>query len=481
MPKLSLFQNGQTNSLAKSKDEPRGALDIAGHLLTDTAHDLRSPLAAARELTQLVADGIDGPVSIEQKEHLHAVVDRCNDMQRLIDDMLHFECVRTGSPRIAKDWIAASSLPSLVQPLVEMNRRSRHVGLQWVGFEADLPRMFADADKVKRLLVNLIDNAIRATPESGQITVRTELARTGDRIRLSVEDAGAGIAPQQWQTLSQRGVSHQQGHGLGLSICRQIAALHFTQLAVESQSGQGSKFSLELPVGGPAAVVDSFARWRETILPTHPFGSEVRPPIGKRIRPMRRPSASRHQQKVLPAEASMPRYSRSVAMVEVSAALPLPGEPAKALDQFLQSQCEMHELVYPLDSSQWIMLLDNNVGEAEQRIATIDKARIQAADNFSAKRSLQWSSPLPLAVGTPADRVKLHEAFDRSHLDSNGLWRTDTPGSSVSSIIAPEPTGNPGAAVAQQRLESEVRWLTQKFRNRQKQLHSQIDSLRHPS
>ncbi|QDS89402.1 Adaptive-response sensory-kinase SasA [Rosistilla ulvae] len=476
MSKLSMFQTGPAYNSATSQNDPRVALDIAGHLLTDTAHDLRSPLAAARELTQLVADGVEGPVSSEQKQHLHAVVARCNDMQRLIDDMLHFECVRTGNPRIAKTWIPADRMPTLVQPLVESTRRSRSVGLQWIGFEPDLPPMFADTDKIKRLLVNLIDNAIRVTPESGQITVRTELAQTGDRMRLSVEDGGAGIDPQQWSRLARRGVTQQDGHGLGLSICRQIAALHFTRLEVESGQGQGSRFSVELPIGGPEAVVDSFARWREAILPPRQTATKMPSPAGQRIRPMRRHTAATPRQQTLPAEAAPPRYNRNVAMVGVSVTNSLPAEPSKSLDRFLQSHCEMHELIYQRNPDQWILLLDNNIGEAEQRIVAIDQARMQAGDMMLDNCPLQWSNPLSIAVGTPADRAKLQEAFVRGNLGiQRPLPRQAMPKPAAAATPA---TDMLLTNVAQQRLENEVKWLMQKFHQRQGRLRRHVESIR---
>ncbi|QDV69834.1 Adaptive-response sensory-kinase SasA [Rosistilla carotiformis] len=476
MPQLSMFQAGLTGHLAKPNDEQRVALDFAGHLLTDTAHDLRSPLAAARELTQLVADGIEGPISAEQKQHLQAVVARCNDMQRLIDDMLHFECVRTGSPRIARDWIAACELPAQVQPLIESTRRGRGIGLKWIGFERHLPAMFADADKVKRLLVNLIDNALRATPESGQVTVRTELARSGDRMRLSVEDTGAGIAPQQWSQLSQRGVSQLDGHGLGLSICRQIAALHFTQLDVVSAHGQGARFSLELPTGGASAVVDSFSRWRESIQTTNAATSPIPQPAGQRIRPTRRSTPNVSPVQTLPIETPPPRYPHSVAMVGVSAVQAMPTEPTRNLDRFLQSHCEMHELFYQRNASQWILLLDSNIGEAEQRIVAMDQARSRTGDTLRGTCPLQWSNPLSIAVGTPTDRKQLQQAFVQGKL---GPHRPLPPPKSIAETKPVASSTEPLlSAIAQQRLDSEVRWLTQRFRHRQNRLLRQAEAIR---
>ncbi|MEZ6088556.1 MAG: HAMP domain-containing sensor histidine kinase [Pirellulaceae bacterium] len=483
MPNLTMFQPTLAGSESNALEASRVALDLAGHLLSDTAHDLRSPLAAARELTQLVADGIEGPVSPEQREHLEAVVARCNDMQRLIDDMLQFECARTGTPKLFRIWLRACELPAMVQPLVESKLSRREIELQWIGFEEELPAMFADTDKIKRLLVNLIDNAIRVTPDAGQINIRTELARTNDRIRLTVEDAGPGLTAEQLKELGNRGVSHQGGNGLGLTICRQIAALHCTHVTVESEHGRGTRFGLELPVGGLSSVVGSFAMWREMVLPASPVKPSLRPSSSLRRRPIRRIESGPAIQN-LPGVSNPPQHTHTVAMVAVNT-IETDESTSQAsmmqLDRFLQGFCGLHELAYRIERDQWIMLWDASIAEAQKRIELIDQMRLNHSDPEVVHQKLQWSSPIIQSVGANSDRAKLERVFTRvdgGERDDSTSALTMEPPSYVANGRDDDSPSDQRSEVAQRRLESEVQWITQRFRDRHQQLSKHSQSLR---
>lgn len=454
-------------------------MNRAGNLLSDTAHDLRSPLAAARELVQLVVDGIDGPVSPQQRDHLETVVDRCNDMQQLIDDMLHHECMRTGTPRLHKTWLSPSTLPNLVQPLVDSKLQRRALNLEWIGFESTLPPVFADVDKIRRLLVNLIENAIRVVPEGGSITVRTEISQSADRIRLSVSDNGAGMSAEKLRQLATRGTNSEQGHGLGLSICRQIAALHYSQLKVASELNQGTRFSVELAAGDLRAVLDHFSSWREqvlangtsTILPQAQTGqaqSGHAQHTNHRTDPKIEPGSNQVE---LASGTENPRNARAVALVAAYAIEPLDAAGVATYDMFMQSQCAMHELVYQVQRGQWVLAMDCNLTEARQRIQAIETARRNQPDATLTQNPLQWSGPITQAIGMREDRDELCSAFVRDSvampvLSSNKLNAISPSASALDNTIA------------QRRLENEVQWLMRRFRNSQDRLHRHTRALR---
>lgn len=491
MPPLSMFQSTpQTGpapaSTRSSIDEARVMMDHAGHLLTDTAHDLRSPLSAARELVQLVADGFEGPVSEQQKSHLQTVVDRCNEMQRLIDDMLHYECMRTGTPKLRKTWLALNRMPSMVQPTVQSKCDSRALQLQWIGFEPTLPSVFADADKLRRLLVNLIDNAIGVTPEGGSIVVRTEIATGGDRIRLSVTDSGQGMTLDKLKQLSVRGITSEHGYGLGLSICRQIAALHYSQMTVSSAVDQGTCFSVELATGGIAAVLDHFSRWREQILPSQASANE--PHIGPPPRKQRKRSIATQRETVwnevvLSVAGDPPQNARATTLVAANAIAPIDAATAVTYDNFMQGQCGMHELVYQVQRGQWVMAMDCSRTQARKRIQAIESARVCQSELALVNNPLQWAGPINLAIGSARDRQKLHDAFVRESVGMPVL-------SSQKVRASQDEMDNPGEGWdkgelaeagqnAQRRLDNEVRWLMQRFQDSQKQLSKQTQMLRH--
>ena len=461
MTNLSMFQQAQANKTASNQDAG-SALDLASHLIGDTAHDLRAPLSSARELAQLIAEGVDGPVSENQKKHLEEVVSRCNDMQRLIDDMLQFESAKTGTPKIHRCWSPPALLPDGIKSIIASKLAERSIGLNWIGFEDNLPLMYADADKLTRFLLNLIGNALHVTPEGGKIDVRTEIARTGDRLRFSVQDHGPGMTAEQVQSFSQRGVSQAGGQGLGLAICRQIASLHFARVGFESEPGTGTRFSLEVPTNGPSSVVNAFATWRESLLTLATPNNTA----GQKIRPKRR-DASASNMHFLPVDDVMPKHPHALTMLSASGGESLNESTAAEMDHFLQGQCRMHELIYRVENAHWIMLLDMAVGGTDQRIAQIGQAQRSCQDADVRQSAIEWFGPVSLALGTAQDRQRLNEAFVRGSLGINGIQP-------ASDAVESPPLSD----VAQRRLEAEVRWITQKFRQRQRDLHRQAEMLR---
>ncbi len=115
---------------------------------------------------------------------------------------------------------------------------------------------------LRRLVVNLVTNSIRVTPEEGYVLIRLESIRNGEAIRWSVIDQGTGISESDMQRIADRQVSFGGGEGLGLSICRQLAALHFSPLQIRSRLGSGTEVSFETAAAGPRSVAQSWSRWR---------------------------------------------------------------------------------------------------------------------------------------------------------------------------------------------------------------------------
>ncbi|MFP5500944.1 MAG: sensor histidine kinase [Candidatus Sericytochromatia bacterium] len=123
----------------------------------------------------------------------------------------------------------------------------------------DLPAIHADHEKLFQILLNLLSNAHKFTPEGGTITLSARVEE--EAMRLSVADTGVGIAPENlpflfdefYQVKRRRG-RHQPGTGLGLAITRQLVTLHGGRIWAESELGRGSRFSLTLPLPPPSAA-----------------------------------------------------------------------------------------------------------------------------------------------------------------------------------------------------------------------------------
>jgi signal transduction histidine kinase len=117
-----------------------------------------------------------------------------------------------------------------------------------------LPLVEADRTKLRRILVNLLSNALKFTPRQGAVEVRAALE--GERVRLTVEDTGVGIAPDdvkrlfdKYEQARSRATRGEKGTGLGLYITRQLVELHGGEIEVQSEPGRGSAFSFTLPKG----------------------------------------------------------------------------------------------------------------------------------------------------------------------------------------------------------------------------------------
>ncbi|PYQ04863.1 MAG: hypothetical protein DMF82_09755 [Acidobacteria bacterium] len=220
------------------------------------AHDFRSPLMAIRGFAELVLEDADLPIESRQ-EFMQTIMDQTDDLARLANDTLLISRMETG--KIQYEWQDMELAP-LILEAVPLGL-SRHSVVTDV--PAALPAIVADADRMKQVLTNLLNNAVKYSPEGGAITVRVR-ERGDQHIVIEVADQGLGIPPDQVGRLFQkfervRSDEHLRisGTGLGLYICRKIVEGHGGQIWVESETGRGSTFSVLLPVDARAATQDA--------------------------------------------------------------------------------------------------------------------------------------------------------------------------------------------------------------------------------
>ena len=116
----------------------------------------------------------------------------------------------------------------------------------------DIPGVYADEELIRQVVINLLDNAIKYTPENGQVTLSI-LHRTSQKVQVSISDTGPGIPKEKEERIFEGHFRLQrdqgkEGYGLGLSLCRKIIRVHYGQIWVDSVLGQGSCFHFTLPV-----------------------------------------------------------------------------------------------------------------------------------------------------------------------------------------------------------------------------------------
>jgi signal transduction histidine kinase len=217
----------------------------------DVSHELRTPLTTIRGNVALLRRGAaDDPV--ERAAALDAIEGEANRMGRLVADLLLLAQAEAGM-KLEKQHVELDTLILEVYRQAQLMSASRFPTSERVAIRLgheDQAIIEGDPDRLKQLLLNLIDNALKYTPPGGQITI--SLYRDQEGVRVSVADNGVGIPPDVLPHIFDRFYRAQRegrkGVGLGLSIAHWIAEAHDGRLTVESQVGQGTTFTLWLPI-----------------------------------------------------------------------------------------------------------------------------------------------------------------------------------------------------------------------------------------
>lgn len=234
----------------------RTALASRREILGIVAHDLRSPLTVLGLKAQQIRRSTQEETTRAHAVSVGVVTSR---MERLIQNLLDDASLEAGSLSVHD---SVCSVAGLVREATELARTvgsSRGVGVTSVSSLPEASTLQVDRDRILQLLGNLFGNAIQFSRRGG--AVRLEVERSGDDVRFSVSDSGAGIAPEHLPHVFARywthtGGSSRGGTGLGLSIARSIVEAHGGHIWVDSAVGQGTTVSFTLPAeGGPAELL----------------------------------------------------------------------------------------------------------------------------------------------------------------------------------------------------------------------------------
>jgi signal transduction histidine kinase len=214
--------------------------------LADVSHELRTPLTSIRGNVDLIRR-----MGVADPESLEAITSEVDRMTRLVRDLLLLAQAESGKLRLAQDEVELDTL------LLEVYKQTKALAQDRVEVrlgQEDQARVVGDRDRLKQMLLNLSANAIEYTPPGGVVTLG--LARVGDRARLIVADTGPGIPQDELPHIFERFYridrsrkrTNGGGAGLGLSIAYWIARSHNGHLEVASEVGQGTTFSVWLPL-----------------------------------------------------------------------------------------------------------------------------------------------------------------------------------------------------------------------------------------
>lgn len=246
----------RTAELEEARLLAEGANRAKSEFLANMSHELRTPLNAIIGFAEVMHDGMTGPITGNQREYLGDIMDSGRHLLSLINDILDLSKVEAGQMKLELTPIAVTDLVEHSLVLFKEKAMKHGVTLA-VDVADDIGEMRADERKIRQVLVNLLANAMKFTPDGGRVTVTA--AREDGGVRLAVQDTGIGIASedlprlfQPFQQLETELTRKYPGTGLGLSLCRRFVELHGGRIWAESQLGVGSSFIFVLP-GEPSA------------------------------------------------------------------------------------------------------------------------------------------------------------------------------------------------------------------------------------
>ena len=249
--------------LDQQAEQLREVSELKSRFLSYMSHEFRTPLGSILSMTRLLDDGMDGPLTDEQRRQVRFISGSATELREMVDDLLDLAKIEAGRITISPAWFDLmdlfSALRGMFRPLTEGNQ----VDLVFDDPPA-LPMLYTDDKKLAQILRNFISNALKFTP-NGQVVVSASLLDT-QSVRFSVRDTGIGIPQDLLSTLFEDFVQvdtplqkRLRGTGLGLSLCKRFAELLGGQVGVNSEVGVGSEFYVTLPLKLAAETSDADA------------------------------------------------------------------------------------------------------------------------------------------------------------------------------------------------------------------------------
>ena len=248
----------QARESQRTIDELKARDALKTQFLSNISHDLRTPLAAIITHAEILREGMLGELNQKQRDSVSGIVNGGQQLIDMIDEILTYVRGASDQVTLARVDFSITELADQVRILNQALAARKHLTIERLNGD-DLPPVYADRDKLKHVLGNLIGNAIKFTSDGGRVWISfARRGRNGDELVVEVGDTGRGIAKDHYdlvfrefaQVDSSPSRTHH-GTGLGLAIARKLVELHGGTIWVESQLGQGSRFFFTLPLNPP--------------------------------------------------------------------------------------------------------------------------------------------------------------------------------------------------------------------------------------
>ena len=265
----------RNHQLALSNEELARATRLKDEFLANMSHELRTPLNAILGMTEGLQEGVFGDINGKQLKALKTIERSGSHLLELINDILDVAKIEAGQIQLECVPTALAPLCTASLAFIKQQALKKQIQLE-IKLSPNLPYLLVDERRIRQVLINLLNNAVKFTPEGGRITLAAsppaihpalegafsdsesealDLFPTPQNfLRITVTDTGIGISPENVQKLFQPFVQidsalnrQYAGTGLGLALVKRIVELHGGQVGLTSEAGTGSCFSIELP------------------------------------------------------------------------------------------------------------------------------------------------------------------------------------------------------------------------------------------
>jgi signal transduction histidine kinase len=252
MGDLANALNDMSTELGRLYRQIQAASRHKSEFLANMSHELRTPLNAIIGFSQVLDEQIFGELNEKQAEYINDIHESGAHLLSLINDILDLSKVEAG--RMELDLKKFDVRLALDNALTLVKERSLRHGISLeVDLGSGLGTIVADERKLKQIMLNLLTNAIKFTPQGGSITVAANGAE--NRLQIAISDTGVGISPEdqkmifeEFRQVSEKDGQAREGTGLGLTLTKKFVEMHGGEISVESEVGKGSNFRFFLPL-----------------------------------------------------------------------------------------------------------------------------------------------------------------------------------------------------------------------------------------
>lgn len=219
---------------------------LKNEFISNVSHELRTPLTSIKGwAVTLKYDDMDKDML---KDGLDIIENECDRLSSMVEELLSFSKLVSGHMDIKKSWENIDEIVEYVRK--HMSLRAERDGIEfYVEVESDIPKLYIDKNRIKQVLINLLDNSFKFTDRGGKVTLK--VYREEYKLVMKVQDNGCGIGEEELPHVKEKffkGKSSKSQNGIGLSICDKLVEVHNGKFDIESKLGVGTCVTIELPI-----------------------------------------------------------------------------------------------------------------------------------------------------------------------------------------------------------------------------------------